>query len=257
MPPRYQDPPYSSTYRYTTRPTSPHRTRTRTRLDLVDNDTLAFASPLDAGIGLDRVGDYVARRLVPAVLGRSDRPLRLVMNFGTLHLADDGGQGRRGSAAGTGASNAVVYNAPGCVMTMGGGRMDGEAGYGYGYGAGVAVCERCFRRRGVGSESGYCVECELDMGTGTGTRRGERAGIDGVRYGYAGEGSEWLTRDERDRETLREMDERLRELEWARKMRRERERRAAGTGGYYSDFEREEVRYGTGRDGGRYAGRRW
>lgn len=251
MAPRYHDPPYSSTYRYTTVPPSPHRTRTRSRLD--HDDTAILYPTLDAGIGLDRVGDYVARRLVPAVLGRSDRPLRLVMNFGTLHLADDDSRQAR---TGAGASNAVVYNAPGCVMNMGGGgRMDGEVGYGYGYGlgAGVAVCERCFRRRGVGSESGYCVECEIDMGT----RGRERAGIDGVRYGYAGEGSEWLTRDERDREALREMDERLRELEWARKMRREGERRAGGAGGYYSDFEREEIRYGTGRDGGRYAGRRW
>jgi hypothetical protein len=259
MAPLYQDPSYDYSPNI-----SPRRSRAR------DRDNSVY-TPLDAG--LDCVGDYVARRLVPAMLDRPDRPLRLVMNFGTLHLFDEECN-RRGSAGG---SNAVVYNAPGCVMAMGsgngsgfggipgvtgdvGGRrlsllggIDGAGGYGYGVRERkrVAICDGCFKRQLVGV-SGYCAECEPGMGSR------ERAGLDGVRYGYGRmpEGrSEWARREEREereRERLREMDERLKDFERARKMRRERERRASGLGKYYSDFERDDFQYATDRDGFRY-----
>ncbi|KAH8911736.1 hypothetical protein BR93DRAFT_12596 [Coniochaeta sp. PMI_546] len=269
MAPLYQDPSYDYTPY-----TSPSRTRTRDRN--LDRDNPIY-SPLDSG--LDRVGDYVARRLVPVMLNRSERPVQLVMNFGTLHLGDDGYARRAGAGGG---SNAVVYNAPGCVMTMGtgggdrgmtgvisglGGRrpsllggIEGDGGYGYRYGVTekkrVAICDGCYKRQLVGL-SGYCSDCELGIGTT------ERIGLDGVRHGYGRmpeRRSEWVKgdeREERERERLREMDERLRDLQRARKMRREREMRSSGLGGYFSDYERDELQYATDREGFRYSGERW
>lgn len=236
--------------------------------------------PLDAG--LDRVGDYVARRLVPVMLGRSERPLQLVMNFGTLHLSDD--QYSRRGAGGAG-SNTVVYNASGCTMTMGGGGRSAsfggvdyplgfggrraslvggagdEGGYGYGGGHGkrVGICDGCFKRQLVGV-TGYCADCDL------GTRERDRAGLDGVRYG-SGRTPEWVRREE-ERERATEIErERLRELEVEKgRLRRARQReqewargrRFPGGLGYYGDSERDELRYATtGGDGFRYASERW
>lgn len=270
--------------------TSPLRPRLAPHIR--DGDRL---DPFSLDAGIDRVGDYVTRRLVPAMLSRSERPVQLVMNFGTLHLLDDGGYPRRGSVEA--GSNAVVYNPPEGVVTMGGGTtgavggsgtagvgarrpsllgpggIDGEGGYGYGIGSGsgaaygrrVAICDGCFKRQLVGA-TGYCLDCVL-------TRERLRTGLDaldGVRYGYGRtpeRESERLRRQDIEREVLREMDEeRLRELEEERlkgirerRMRSERQRRMSrlGIGGYYSDVERDEVRHGADHDGFSYRGERW
>ncbi len=151
--------------------------------------------------GIDRIGDYVARHLVPVMLGRSDRPLQLVMNFGHLEI-DDGLQASGGSrsTSSRGASNAVLYNAPGCVMAIAGSRQrrdrDQLGGYtivnpsdemrmGPAMDRRIGICTQCYRRQLV-APTGYCIDC--DMGyrgrerTLYGSSSGMDRGWDGVRY---------------------------------------------------------------------------
>ncbi|KAK1775164.1 hypothetical protein QBC45DRAFT_456679 [Copromyces sp. CBS 386.78] len=79
-----------------------------------------------------RVGDYVADRLVPTMLRSSDRPVEVFMNFGDAKFClPDGGHaytsssrldhldGERHSPP-----NAIIYNAPGCSLTLDGRRCD-------------------------------------------------------------------------------------------------------------------------------------
>ncbi|KAB5525558.1 hypothetical protein GE09DRAFT_1257231, partial [Coniochaeta sp. 2T2.1] len=258
--------------------------------------------PLDPS--LDALGDFVNRRLVPVMLNRSDRPLHLVMNYGTLRLRDDESDRRGRSADSSGGANAIVYNAPGSTMTMGGGgyaaatnataaglaarrpsllsdtEAERTAGHGLAQGRRVSVCEVCLKRQLISPTTGCCLDCDLST-------RDISSGLDDIRYGY-GRTPEKARRGERDlrreverirerervrdqelrelreleRERLRE--QRLRELEQERlrdlrerRLRRERERRFAGVGDYFSDLEREDLRYPSDRDGGRYYGERW
>ncbi len=147
------------------------------------------------GDGIDNVGDYVARRLVPVILSRSDRPLQLVMNFGDLTIeggsgmAAFGGGGSSGSSSGSRdgrshrGSNSILYNAPGCTMTLGRsghGRNSRFLDTGSGWtvlneeesdgrmgtrSSGVVerrigICVQCSRRQLI-SVIGYCVDCDL------------------------------------------------------------------------------------------------
>lgn len=77
---------------------------------------------------VDQIGDYVARRLVPELQRGSERPVQLVMNFGSLYVED----GFRGDSLG----NSVIYNGPGCSMVLGSsGSSTPRSTYGtYGYG---------------------------------------------------------------------------------------------------------------------------
>ena len=141
--------------------------------------------------GIDNVGDYVARRLVPVILGRSNRPLQLVMNFGNLTIED--GSGIAGFGGGSSSSsrdvrsprgsNSILYNAPGSTMTLGSsghGRnsrlldtasgwavLNGEENGGrMGIGSSgvverrIGICVQCSRRQLI-SLIGYCVDCDL------------------------------------------------------------------------------------------------
>ena len=82
-----------------------------------------------------RVGGYVADRLVPTMLRSSDRPVGVIMNFGDARLAlpdtdtrlDDGYKRNRLL---TRVPNAIIYNAPGCSLTLDGRRCE-------------SYCDRC------------------------------------------------------------------------------------------------------------------
>ncbi|KAB5554356.1 hypothetical protein GE09DRAFT_1189337 [Coniochaeta sp. 2T2.1] len=178
---------------------------------------------------LDAVADFVNRRLVPVRLDRSDRPLHLVMNYGTLRLRDDESD-QRGRSAGSSGANAVVYNAPGSTMTMGGGgyaatgataaglatrrpsllsdmeaertATDGHGGLAQG--RRVSICEGCLKRQLISPTTGCCLDCDLSTRDITG-------GLDGIRYGY-GRAPEKERRDERERDLRRKV-ERIRERE--------------------------------------------
>lgn len=56
----------------------------------------------------DAVGDFVSRRLIPTIMDRSNRPLKVIMNFGEMKL-DDGDESP---------GNAIVYNAPGSTLRV-------------------------------------------------------------------------------------------------------------------------------------------
>ncbi|KAK0708916.1 hypothetical protein B0T21DRAFT_405203 [Apiosordaria backusii] len=59
--------------------------------------------------GLDGIGSYVAQRLVSAIREHSDRPLKLILNFG--HFQDN-------QKAPDESTTAIIYNAPGATMTV-------------------------------------------------------------------------------------------------------------------------------------------
>ena len=152
-------------------------------------------------IGTDRIGDYVARRLVPIMLGRSERPLQLVMNFGDLTLeeapsANVGGTARSGSSRS--ASNAVIYNAPGCTMTIANSdrardRQFRDAGAWAILGSGddgrvgaaverrIGICLHCSRRQLVNT-TGYCIDCDFAPDERLALEGGGYRGWDGIRY---------------------------------------------------------------------------
>ncbi|KAK0629473.1 hypothetical protein B0T17DRAFT_615240 [Bombardia bombarda] len=144
--------------------------------------------PVIIGSNFDQVhdaGDYVAQRLLPAMLDRSDRPLKVVMNYGTLYLEDSHlypdalAISRSGGGTTRASSNAVIYNAPGCTMAIGKSStslppMDLAPVYANNSNNNnnnnnissssrskryVDLCRGCFKRQFVDS-SGYCVECD-------------------------------------------------------------------------------------------------
>ncbi|KAK3935025.1 hypothetical protein QBC46DRAFT_398440 [Diplogelasinospora grovesii] len=148
--------------------------------------------------GLDRggMGDYVTRRLIPAMQSRSDRPIKVVMNYGKLCIdeaAESSGRGIGGGSSNrTGAANAIIYNAPGSSMAVGGGGGGGSgsslqsrsrprvrgvspadarraardhASYDYvPHRHQVSACLGCLNPRRVNS-AGYCVECDMFITT--------------------------------------------------------------------------------------------
>ena len=126
---------------------------------------------------VDRLGEFVVRRIIPALQRDSDRPITLFMNFGTLHVQDDYPQS-------DGVNHAVIYNAPGCTMVLGPGQQQPhaqQAGMRYGFGSPMVDvvggpmgnvysagptrgCSRCGMRR-VLCFSGLCRDCEsFEMG---------------------------------------------------------------------------------------------
>ncbi|KAK3369884.1 hypothetical protein B0H63DRAFT_485701 [Podospora didyma] len=135
--------------------------------------------------GFDRMGDFVSRRLLPTMLDRSERPLKVVMNFGRLHLDNERPRSpppsppryhpRGGPSANT-TTNAIIYNAPGSTMTLGRESRDVPVSHGNQY-HGLArnvspgrlpinererrvdICLGCYKRQFV-SSAGYCVECD-------------------------------------------------------------------------------------------------
>jgi len=151
------------------------------------------------GMDVDRIGDYVARRLVPVMMNRSERPLSLVMNFGQLFLEDGFNaqqspdrHSRRAGGSIRNASNAVIYNAPGCTMTIASsaGAEKERHLLRRGYDDSleerrVATCLNCYRRQLVGPAN-YCKDCELlDPAVRyLGSRPFGRGlhGLDGIRY---------------------------------------------------------------------------
>jgi hypothetical protein len=221
--------PYDYQVSYTT---NDHRNRHRT-LD-IDRDLPVYPREPHhiPGVGhadasLDHIGDYVARRLVPTMLSRSDLPLQLVMNFGNLHLDSDAQDSGR-TATG---SNAVIYNAPGSSMSMGARRRSSLDEPGYTAGRKVGICLGCCRRQVVGV-MGYCWECEgggRDPVVASGADR-----LDGIRYVKT---PDWLNARREEREIERE---RLVELERdsLRDREREWERRYMA---HCGDVEREDV----------------
>ncbi|KAK4450218.1 hypothetical protein QBC34DRAFT_403104 [Podospora aff. communis PSN243] len=70
----------------------------------------------DAGAG--EMGEYVTRRLIPAVMDRSERPVKVVVNFGDMKIddPDDASGGMSPSIA----PNAIIFNAPGSTLEMSG-----------------------------------------------------------------------------------------------------------------------------------------
>ncbi|KAK4173231.1 hypothetical protein QBC36DRAFT_389852 [Triangularia setosa] len=58
---------------------------------------------------LDGIGKYIAQHLVPAIRDHSERPLKLILNFG--HMEDTQGASNE-------SSNTIIYNAPGASMTV-------------------------------------------------------------------------------------------------------------------------------------------
>lgn len=144
---------------------------------------------------LDQVGDYVSRRLVPSMLRNSDLPLQLVMNFGNLQLDTD-----TASSDSCSGSNAVVYNAPGGKVTMGGSRREESDTHG----KRVGICVGCYKRHVVGS-AGYCWECEVgvraaetDRDYGTAYRHdGDRLDRLGIRYVKT---PDWISAKREERE---------------------------------------------------------
>ncbi|KAK1756723.1 hypothetical protein QBC47DRAFT_377502 [Echria macrotheca] len=154
--------------------------------------------PRDGGPGLDRVGAFVADRLLPTFLANSDLPVKMVMNFGQLSLSDtdsssssstisSSSDGRNPAGA---ASNCIIYNAPGCSMSLGDGaavppsppppsrlyssrlnppvyasERDYEYGYGYAYAPRKmrGPVNRGVRGGGGGRDSifeGRCLACD-------------------------------------------------------------------------------------------------
>jgi len=136
--------------------------------------------------GVDQLGDFVTRRLLPELKRGSDYPVHIVMNFGTLYVQDIAGR--------NGYSNAVVYNAPGCTMIMGAGSetlklhthtsglnaLDLAGGlHGAPYGASHSstsglwrTCPQCgVRKVAVGGAAVVCRACEVDLAV----RAAERA----------------------------------------------------------------------------------
>ncbi|KAH8900485.1 hypothetical protein GQ53DRAFT_740560 [Thozetella sp. PMI_491] len=157
--------------------------------------------PLVTDGGVDRIGD-LARRLVPVMLGRSDRPLQVVMNFGHLEMDEKlHAQGSNRATSSRSATNAVVYNGPGCTMKIanpGRRRSLGETtdyvapGYtmtvansgrrrtrgepsdypplvsgdmpivDLGADRWIGICAHCSRRQLV-APTGYCIDCEASF----------------------------------------------------------------------------------------------
>jgi hypothetical protein len=70
----------------------------------------------DAGAG--EMGEYVTRRLIPSVMDRSERPVKVVVNFGDMKIddTDDAADGMSPSST----PNAIIFNAPGSTLEMSG-----------------------------------------------------------------------------------------------------------------------------------------
>ena len=125
-------------------------------------------------IGHEGVGDYVARRLIPTVMDRSDRPLKVVMNFGEMKLNADTTEDGTGTSP---VPNAIIYNAPGSTLRISGATDD------------TAIVDRDALRRRIarGGQVGLSYST-LPGVSGTRRRAGEEGYVscfvsDGRRYG--------------------------------------------------------------------------
>lgn len=148
----------------------------------------------------ERIYDYIARHLVPAMLAaRPERPLQLVLNLGggALQL---GSRWEGLAATAAAAREDVAANMPGWDR-------DRDWDWGRGLSAGarppgrrrVGYCRGCQRRQLVGLE-GYCPDCD----PGIGERGGGGSGgvwLDGVRHVSTRE--PWVRREARDPRTGR------------------------------------------------------
>ncbi len=133
---------------------------------------------------LDQVGDYVARRLVPELQRSSDRPVQLVMNFGTLYVGDD--------SLADASANAIVYNAPRGNIVLGSApvrhgalnssyqALDLDTGPSHGMRP-RRTCSICrVRRAGLGTT--WCHECEMDIMLEGESGAGRKYELDYIRY---------------------------------------------------------------------------
>ncbi|KAK3358759.1 hypothetical protein B0T25DRAFT_514433 [Lasiosphaeria hispida] len=214
-----------------------------------------------SGSNLDHVGDYVARSLLPTMMNSSSRPMKVIMNFGHLTIEDDepGAHHHHHHHRGARSSspNAIIYNAPGCSLSL----DKGDAGRASGSGVrrvatelvpvsddgrrvvrrAVDRCLGCSTRQLVDT-GGYCLECDAVISAllprereyyhGHRSGAGRRGGWDAVRHIAPPNNTayHWWRRDWRDVEREKE---RERVGDW-RSGRWRRERRGEGKyAGYY------------------------
>ncbi|KAK0619619.1 hypothetical protein B0T14DRAFT_566448 [Immersiella caudata] len=69
--------------------------------------------------GVSDMSEYVTRRLIPAVMDRSERPIKVVVNFGDMKI-DDADDTTGGMSPPPTAPNAIIFNAPGSTLEMSG-----------------------------------------------------------------------------------------------------------------------------------------
>lgn len=110
---------------------------------------------------MNELGDFVARRLVPEMQRSSDRPIHLVMNFGTLFVPDPYEH--------SDLTNAVVYNAPGSTMVLGSGSSGSSSSSlsrfrstAHSSDIYSGVCPGCLSRKLLWPDK-YCRDCENDL----------------------------------------------------------------------------------------------
>ncbi|KAK4185607.1 hypothetical protein QBC35DRAFT_454125 [Podospora australis] len=86
---------------------------------------------------LQEISSFVARHLVPAISDHSDRPIKLVLNFGHLIDTRDDGTFRRPA---NDDSNTIIYNAPGATVSL---RDPSHCEPAYGCGTASHLCRYC------------------------------------------------------------------------------------------------------------------
>jgi len=134
-------------------------------------------------ISESEVGEFVSRRLLPTMLHQSDRPLKVVMNYGNLYFEDDHhshparplhrDHHHIHADRTKKESNTIIFNAPGSHMAVGGTTTHRDGGLTAESPQlleleirdrdrlRVAMCLGCFKRQLVHPATGYCNECDV------------------------------------------------------------------------------------------------
>ena len=141
-------------------------------------------------ISESEVGEFVSRRLLPTMLHQSDRPLKVVMNYGNLYYEEDDHHHSHSVPRPSHhhhhtvhdrtkkESNTIIFNAPGSHMAVGGGTTTHRDGGPMMMDRAaspqlleleirdrdrlrVAMCLGCFKRQLVHPATGYCDECDV------------------------------------------------------------------------------------------------